>query len=58
MIVQFSRAEIKLLLTSLEYSKRNIVAAENTPLEVRNNNLQELESLAAKLREMRKVTSD
>jgi hypothetical protein len=50
---KLSHAELNLLITSLEYAKRNIVDAPETPLEVRNQNLAEVETLSAKLRKIK-----
>lgn len=58
MTLQFSRDEIQILLTSLEYSKRNITDAQNTPLDTRSNELRDLESIAVKLRAMRKIAEE
>jgi len=50
MLVEFTEAEIRTMLESLESSKQRIRDAQGTPYEVRTENLARLDALAQKLR--------
>jgi len=50
MKVELTLEEIETLLTSLDYSKQRVRDAQGTPLPVRQENLDRLDGVAAKLR--------
>jgi hypothetical protein len=51
MKIELTSGEIETLLTSLDYSKQRVLDAQETPNQVRQENLARLDSVAAKLRE-------
>jgi len=58
MLVELSPDEVEILLTSLEFSKKNVREAEGTPYEVRQQNLGGLDAVAGKLRDAKKVSAE
>jgi hypothetical protein len=50
MNVHLSRDEVQTLIESVEHSKRRVREARGTPYEVRQRNLNQLDTAAAKLR--------
>lgn len=56
--MELDRGEIEVLLESLKYSLQRVRDAPNTPYTVRQENLQRLEAVQTKLRQMRDKRSD
>ena len=56
--MEFNRGEIEVLLESIKYSLQRVRDARDTPPKVRQENLQRLEAVQAKLRQMRDERSD
>jgi hypothetical protein len=53
---ELTSEDIETLLTSLEYSKDRVRNSQNTPAEVRRENLDRLDAVAEKLRAARRAT--
>ena len=51
-MTELTRAEIEVLLESLKYSIQRLSEAQGTPYAVRQENLQRLNSVQSKLRQM------
>ena len=54
MKVELDAMDLETLVTSLEYSILNVSNAQDTPLEVRRENLERIESVMKKIREARR----
>lgn len=57
MNVELTSEELDVLLTSLEYSKRNLRDTQGTPYEVQRENITRVELVMAKLREARQESN-
>lgn len=54
MVLELTEQETEMLLTSLKYSRRAIAEAQDTPYDVRRQNLEVLECLTEKVRKARR----
>ena len=49
MVIELTKQDIEVIVTSLRYSKRNIAEARETPNEVRKENLEKIDAVLSKL---------
>lgn len=57
MTIELTPEEIATLLTSLDYSKDRVRNAQDTPAEIRRENLDRLDAVSAKLRRAHQAAS-